>query len=965
MALSSKHKSRCLLHFSGCISRFHPLVSLPHKRTYRLQAFQQRRMSASRPHTSSRRVQRSVSLDRTTTQRTMGSSAAVTKSLCEITKMKLEMLYERQKTYHGIKAKVLDTVSTESSLPGKVRVLLNAFDKFKIDVPKHISTSNLSQFLEQSSHDQIISATMLKEWQMELQQALEIPTRKYEHAVLFGKMITDWLEGHENVVESPSLDSSGMNLDEAFEKVGRHEMHEQRQQWEALVFKTPERSDPMVVTNYLEKTFDTEGMAKKLSVSPLDTLRDDVRSFKLGRFDLDFLKTAIKGLIKADLLSGENLTALMELQANPAVLSEMVDVLNMQVDALESWNWGKDALPVEMRRALNGKYRVFMDEEPFQAVLLHFIGMKWAVHLKQCFTDFLKSDMWKQSSEGLRDKKARIRREYFLPNENKEYCVAKTRHETYQSDWFMQQLPSSFDQGTRDYNDTEAKELTEDEVEAEKKASMALKQSLLHMVSAECLVNTKIHGSFTILQSDFEWFGPSLPHDTVRSVLEFLGVRPFWQDFFQKFLQTPMVFLQDGPDALARVRQNGVPVSHALSDALSEAVLFCLDFAVNKSTSANLYRFHDDLWFWGPDETAITAWETIQSFAKVMGLRLNEEKTGSARITGQPFSEIAETVVKALPTGKICWGFLTLSSATGEWFIDDSQIRSHIAELRLQLSACKSILAWVQAWNSYVCRFLSNNFGEPANALGKPHVTMVIEALKRIQTALFSVDGFVTNNITEKLKSKIAARFGHTTLPDGFLYLPLEQGGLGLRNPLIPLLLIHQTRYADPANKTLAEKVQESRWADPAERVLSSKVEDERLYKEAARKYKEDGRSGRGSHTRYLDEEDDEEFMSLKEYMAYREETSVPLWNAYNALLRKPESRDIEVMPQHKGEDGSSRKRKRGVGEMTKSPYERWITELYGDEVVRAFGRLDFADRKLLPVGLAVMLRGRRVRWQG
>jgi len=41
-------------------------------------------------------------------------------------------------------------------------------------------------------------------------------------------------------------------------------------------------------------------------------------------------------------------------------------------------------------------------------------------------------------------------------------------------------------------------------------------------------------------------------------------------------------------------------MSHVLSDTLGEAVLFCLDFAVNQRTKGrNIYRFHDDLWFWG------------------------------------------------------------------------------------------------------------------------------------------------------------------------------------------------------------------------------------------------------------------------------------------------------------------------------------------------------------------------------
>lgn len=34
----------------------------------------------------------------------------------------------------------------------------------------------------------------------------------------------------------------------------------------------------------------------------------------------------------------------------------MSDVLNMEIDGLDSWNWGDEAIPLEIRRALNGKY---------------------------------------------------------------------------------------------------------------------------------------------------------------------------------------------------------------------------------------------------------------------------------------------------------------------------------------------------------------------------------------------------------------------------------------------------------------------------------------------------------------------------------------------------------------------------------------------------------------------------------
>ena len=93
----------------------------------------------------------------------------------------------------------------------------------------------------------------------------------------------------------------------------------------------------------------------------------------------------------------------------------MSDVLNIEIDGLDSWNWGDEAIPLEIRRALNGKYRVYMDEEIMQALLLHFIGIKWAVHIKAVFTTFFHSGAWKHSTRKSLDASARRRR--------RDYCV--------------------------------------------------------------------------------------------------------------------------------------------------------------------------------------------------------------------------------------------------------------------------------------------------------------------------------------------------------------------------------------------------------------------------------------------------------------------------------------------------------------------------------------------------------------
>ena len=74
---------------------------------------------------------------------------------------------------------------------------------------------------------------------------------------------------------------------------------------------------------------------------------------------------------------------------------------------------------------------------------------------------------------------------------------------------------------------------------------------------------------------------------------ETVGKLTYWRGFDGDRV-SHAAFSHDGSDAEVRKRQRGIPMSHILSDALGEAVLFCLDFAVNQRTKgANIYRFHD------------------------------------------------------------------------------------------------------------------------------------------------------------------------------------------------------------------------------------------------------------------------------------------------------------------------------------------------------------------------------------
>ena len=468
---------------------------------------------------------------------------------------------------------------------------------------------------------------------------------------------------------------------------------------------------------------------------------------------------------------------------------------------------------------------------------------------------------------------------------------------------------------------------------------MSIKQSILHLLTTETLINTRLHGSFTILQSDFRWFGPSLPHTTILTILRFFGVSDKWLAFMEKFLKAPLKFSHDGLIAQVQIRQCGVPIQHRLSDAFGEAVLFCLDFAVNRATESILYRLYDDLWFWGSSDAAVAAWETIQEFSQIMGLALNHDKTGSVHIssTSNVSHRPAEsTMPQRLPPGQVQWGFLHLDT-TGSWRLNESKIEIHTFELQTQLKACKSIFSWVQAWNIYVGCFIINNFGELAGCLGRAHLDMVILAIERIQRMTFVTEDMTGDNVTSYLRSQLAERFGVKSIPDGFFYLPLELGGLGVRNPFIPLFLI----YPDTSK-------------EPMQYVDMAFEREEELYNKYKKAY-EDRPSGLRVHPVPLSASS---FMSLDEYMRYAEETSTHLATAYTDMLTTPMNTSVrlsnDLFHASRGLPGS------GVD----SSYNDWVLQLYGGEIVRRYGGLAMGEKRFLPIGLVSMLQGEKVKWQ-
>ncbi|RMZ76429.1 hypothetical protein DV737_g4829, partial [Chaetothyriales sp. CBS 132003] len=907
-------------------------------------------------------------------------AAALPTTLRSVTNTKIIELKKQRDVYESSRAAIEQRANNrgkqleriESLLEGSFRIEgVRVPDEDSSDEEEDVSArppnaqklNNHRKLLKQARVDPSFPPAVVDRIQQALNKDLELKSLQHQHAQFYSELVTEWISDAHEAAQVPAADNGAMSTSN-FENVGRKEMHEQRTEWESIVFSEP-AVDTEAILAYLEKLFTSQKETKKVfedMKKNIVTFCHDLKEREV--FTSDSVQLAIKGLLASDLLSEDKRAILKTFSTNKEVLKEVADVLQMRFESLETWQWTTTdgAITLEQRRHLNGKYRVFMDEDVLDALLVHQIGMEWASLLKTQFTIFFHSFAWKRAADTV-PLEARHRREWFLGRDDStDLTLPKSRHESYAVDYFMTQLPESADDGPRGYGDSD------DELgSTSRKNPLETKHGLLHLLITEALVARHLHPErpHSIIRSDYKWFGPSLPHPTIFTTLRFFGIDDFWRTFIRKFLDAPLRFIQDGADGQVRVRTRGIPMSHALSDVLSETVLFTGDFAINQATRRNLYRLHDDFWFWGPFDICRRAWHEMSVFASVMGIEFNTEKTGSVTLapssaTGNDSSDDDISVdsedYSGLPDGDIRWGFLHLNPKSTRFEIDQAMVDEHIKELKLQLDSCYSIFSYIQAYNSYASRFFTNNLCSPSLAFGREHVDAMVATFAYIQKALFP-----SGRVTDHLASVAYSRFDVSSIPDGFWYLPITLGGLELRNPVIPLLAMSESMHHSPVR--ILEKALE---------------EDEARYLVDKENYeKKNTGSGLGtfnlSKKRAVGNIDDQQFMPKDEYLRYREERSPALARAYGQLLTIPKQQSVDLSPEVEALFNTvktSRKRRNGGRGAHKDfdaadPYWRWIVAVYGPEIVERYGSLQMVDPGRVPLGVVGVMRAGKIRWRG
>nr|AEN94428.1 reverse transcriptase-like protein [Philodina roseola] len=907
------------------------------------------------------------------------SSAAFSETLQFVTNVKLQELEKRRLAFGQHASKVLaEAQKHDHDLIQKVMILvegIRSWPGLKIS-DGNLNLNNIQRWLLQATRDPSFPQARLQDWVEKLTNRINHEITQYDYAKLFGNLLTDWLTSSPysaetaNISVTENIETTSSNQED-FEKLSLTDTIEQKSQFESIIFREKD-IDVSKLETYLEDLFSGEDAQEALTTLRirLATFGENLRRSTITEHDMQW---CIKCLLAADLLSDAKQATLKEFAENPTVIKELASVLNMQLSSLQTWHWPEEGVAAEPRKALNGKIRFYLDSEILTSLLLQYIGTKWSLEFKAALVQLRNSRAWKTTPPHL-TKKELSRFTVFLNDRNAHQSIEQRRRTFQKSHYFMCQLPDSVD-SFNDYDDVDENDYRT--VAANNRrhrqwsngyertglrfdTPVELKQSLLHIICTDVLLNRTLHDQCTVVRTDLEWFGPSLAHQSILTILKFFGVSQSDLQFIESFLACPLKFTgsmksytadpstyKSTPTDTPRIRKRGTPVAHSLSVFCGEAVLFVMDYAVNQITNGIfLYRIHDDFWFLDSQSVRCAeAWKAMNHFATLTGLKFNESKTGSIHVGNK--GELHPD----LPKGEIRWGLLKMdTAAAGKFIIDLAMVDVHVAEMRRQLSATTSIFAWTQVYNKYMGFFI-RNFGIPAKVYGRSHIDNVIDALARIHKTLFPDKN---GNVVETLASFIKEKFNVTDIPAGWYVWPTAAGGLQLKDFFVELLA---TREDLPENPEL---------------ILELARKEEREDYENAKRLWEDGTNYNEALAQQHNVEifTTDPFFSFDEFTKCREERSSRWLSAFDTLLTRPSPVNLESTPDLVaalsmiGNDIEAFGSTMANGWNGLDSYWKWLINLHHEEMAKKYGSLLVVKPTSIPVGMVAVFRNTRTRWE-
>ena len=289
------------------------------------------------------------------------SASALSETLKFITNVKLKELEKQSKAY-ALHSQVLAQASTTPDLVSHAQTLFDAIKQHPAlrlgqeeTIGGKLDPNNLRVWLDQAGVDGGVSDDIVRGWIDALEVHIKTAGQRLETAKLFGNLLNEWLvDDAAQILGDDTVEPCAEPVE-----VGRKEMFEQRDKLEALIFDRPDIDVP-ALESYLADLFREPDSAAVLKV-----LREMIkeRSENLLKEDVkgDDIKWVIHSILSDANLSDAKRASLRSFLENQIILDEIASVLSVNKTSLATWTWADGGILMEMRRALNGKYRAATD----------------------------------------------------------------------------------------------------------------------------------------------------------------------------------------------------------------------------------------------------------------------------------------------------------------------------------------------------------------------------------------------------------------------------------------------------------------------------------------------------------------------------------------------------------------------------------------------------------------------------
>ncbi len=459
-----------------------------------------------------------------------------------------------------------------------------------------------------------------------------------------------------------------------------------------------------------------------------------------------------------------------QFQSNDALARQLSDAIRVAGRDPQAWNWPEQGVHPRLLWTRH-RWRLYPTLSLVDLLIVNHAAGLWSSALDDCYT----------SSAVLVNRRGRIQKlvdlrcpEVIMANERRMLAKAKER---LLLDWYEQVDPWT----TQPVLSDDESEPVMGIVSMRAGHQAALREAsmlgygydegvnpMIKLVHAEIELlraaypETPIH----VLKLDIREFFGSVPHKTLLSMLQGLGMSVAGLEFTQRYLQVP--YATDPKTTLNAKR--GVPMEISYSHWLCETLMQLLEQFVHTRAHVRIIRQLDDICILGASaDEVLAAYQAVTQFLNDVGLALNENKCGAVTIHGEKRRE--------LPSASPRWGVLELAPS-GHWQTHEDAFQAYLEDSRKEVEARHAIFAKVLAYNEQL-KHLVWGLGL-AMDLGDQHRLSANRALQSFEQDFFGKGNSIFKGLKDLMEERHQGELHE--VPLAWMLWPITAGGLGLRS---------------------------------------------------------------------------------------------------------------------------------------------------------------------------------------